>query len=106
MSVVNLNAEEKDLSRYPGGDLVSKGLLDLCNEIRSEEALLVLVASPGLRYLGFTIPEPEGFLRPFEDALYEALEARMPVGAHAEYNALIGKIVSFANAFGHVPAAP
>ncbi len=89
----------QDLSVYPGGDLVAKGLADLNLEILSEEGLLVLVASPRLRDLGIDVPCVEGISMPYEHALFEAIEARMPRGAHGAYNALIERVVSFANAY-------
>jgi len=89
----------EDLSKYPGGNLVATGLADLEKKMFSEEALLVAIASPRLRGLGFEVPLIHGVPLPYEHALYEVLEARMPRGAHAEYNALIQRIVSFANAY-------
>ena len=90
---------ESDLSEFPGGDLVSKGVADLEVGLISEEALLVLAAGPRLRGLGFKIAEPTNIARPYEHRLYELLEQRLPLGAHGAYNALIGRIVSFANAY-------
>ena len=88
------------LSRYPGGELVITGIKDLMNRVLSEEALLVTIASPRLRSLGFEIPNIPESTTPYEHALYEALEQRLPRGAHSAYNALISRIVSFANAYG------
>jgi hypothetical protein len=89
-----------DLSLYPGGDLVSKGLADLSDRRVTEEALLVLIAGPRLRDLGFAVTAPHGLEKPYEHRLYETIEQRNPAGAHADYNALIRRIVSFANAYG------
>lgn len=86
-----------DLTIYPGGDLVTKGLADLLEGNRSEEAWLVAYAAPRLRDLGFDVPETD---HPYpHHALYEALEDRLPHGAHAAYNALVERMVSFANAY-------
>ena len=38
--------ELENLSIYPGGELVSKGLADLDVHTRSEEALLISAAAP------------------------------------------------------------
>lgn len=91
-----------DLDPYPGGDLVAKGLHDLELSTPTEEALLVSIASPRLQKLGFEVPELRQVPYPHEHALYEALEARLGRGAHGAYNALIGRIVSFANAYDRV----
>ncbi len=87
------------LGIYPGGDLVAKGLQDLQDHIISEEALLVLVASPRLRGLGIQVPEAKDAPLPYEHALYSAIERRVPQGAHAAYNALIQRVVSFSDSY-------
>ncbi len=92
-------AERMDLSTFPGGELVSKGLADLKRGELTQEALLVLVASPRLKQLGFSVPEPADAPAIPEHALYEAIERVKPLGAHSAYNALIRRIVSFANAY-------
>ena len=91
--------ESLDLSMFPGGDLVSKGLADLGTGVLSEEALLVLVASPRLTGLGFEVPIPADVPQPFEHRLYELIEDRMERGAHSAYNALIRRVVSFAQTY-------
>lgn len=83
----------------PGGELVSTGLADLKNGIVSENALLVSLASPRLRGLGLEVPSLAMTDEPYEHRLFSALEIRLDKGAHAAYNALIARIVSFANAF-------
>jgi len=91
--------ELHDLSIYPGGDLVAKGLRDLNDHIRSEEALLVSVAAPRLRGLGIPVPDDPEIPTPYEHALFSAIESRLPRGAHMEYNALIQRVVSFAESY-------
>lgn len=91
--------QTQELNSFPGGDLVIKGLADLSQRIISDEALLVSVASPRLRALGFVVPELTEVPLPHEHALFEAMERRLDRGAHAAYNALIGRIVSFAQAY-------
>jgi hypothetical protein len=88
---------DRDFSGLPDGDLVSKGLSDLEMGDQTEEALLVLIARPRLRGLGISIPLPTVDVP--EHALYSAIEERCPDGDHAAYNALIQRIVSFANAY-------
>lgn len=88
-----------DLSAFPGGDLVAKGLKDLKASVRSAEALLVLSARSRLQGLGFEVPNLEGVSQPYEHALYELLEKTHPNNAHSEYNAMVGRIVSFAQSY-------
>lgn len=82
--------------------MVSKGLADLERHEVTEEALLVLIAKSRLRALGFLVHVPSHVAQPYEHALYEVIEKRSPLGAHAAYNALIQRIVSFASAYCQV----
>jgi hypothetical protein len=88
-----------DLTIYPGGEIVSKGLLDLALNIRSEEALVVSAAAPSLGRLGIEIPKLSGIEGSYEHALYDAIKARNPKGAHADYNAIIQRVFSFTQAY-------
>jgi hypothetical protein len=79
----------------PGADLIDAGLADLANRTESDESLLVSMAAPRLRALGFDVPEP------FPDAelrLYGRLSVRHGAAAHARYNALVRRLVSFQRA--------
>ncbi len=87
------------LSAFPGGDLVGSGWADLENGIVSEEALLVSIAALRLRDLGLAVPILPIEGQSFEHRLYEALENRCGKGAHAAYNSLIERVVSFANTY-------
>jgi len=63
--------------------------------VESVPALLVSIGAPRLRRLGFEIP------RPFSEAehrLYRLLAQEDPDSAHARYNALIRRLVSFERA--------
>lgn len=79
----------------PGAELVEQGLRDLDADAETVEALLVSVGAPGLRILGFVVREP--FEEP-ELRLYRHLAARYGAGAHARYNALLRRLVSFQRA--------
>lgn len=85
----------------PGHDLVSAGLADLAAGRETEPALLVAMAAPRLRDLGFDVPTGGGE-RP-SHRLYELL-SETDRGAHSRFNALVGRMVSFARAAEH--AAP
>ncbi|MGH2879464.1 MAG: hypothetical protein ACRDK4_07670 [Solirubrobacteraceae bacterium] len=87
---------------FPGHELVSTGLADLAEGCDSEEALLVAMAAPRLRSLGFEVPQWKGE-RP-SHRLYEKLSEDGPgVDAHSRYNALVRRMVSFAHAAERTP---
>ncbi|MEZ0327216.1 MAG: hypothetical protein ACAH95_15055 [Fimbriimonas sp.] len=88
-----------DLSRFPGGDMVEKGLADIQRGELTEEALLVLMCSPRLTSLGFEIVPPPNTPAICEHALYELLQDRVGSRAHYTYNALSARMRSFANAY-------
>jgi hypothetical protein len=81
----------------PGADLVEKGLSDLAAGRETIESLLVASARTRLRQLGYSVTEvaPD---RP-ESRLYELVETEVGVArAHARYNALRRRLVSFLKA--------
>ncbi|MFI5004479.1 MAG: hypothetical protein ACHQE6_05635 [Solirubrobacterales bacterium] len=82
----------------PGHELVSEGLADLAAGRESESALLVAMAAPRLRALGFDVPRGGGE-RP-SHRLYELL-SDTGRGAHSRHNALVARMVSFAHAAEH-----
>ena len=79
----------------PGGELVQAGLEALGRGERSIEALLVAVGAPRLRTLGIQVPNAGWLPHHPELALYRAVGRRHPRDAHAQYNALIRRLVSF-----------
>ena len=81
-------------SGLPGGDLVEQGLDDLSEGRETVEALLVAVGAPRLCRLGLDVPT----LDSPEHRLYELLTLDNPDDAHARYNALIRRLVSFERA--------
>jgi hypothetical protein len=85
----------------PGHDLVSAGIEDLTTGRESEASLLVAIAAPRLRAIGIDVPDGGG--EQPSHRLYELLSEREDGGAHSRYNALIGRIVSFARAAEHAP---
>jgi len=88
-----------DLSVFPGGDLVEKGLRDLAHRLQTEESLLVLAAGPRLRRLGFDVPEVIAGEEPYEHMLFTMIEGRKQKGSHSTYNALIQRVSSFADTY-------
>jgi len=81
--------------RLPGAGLVECGLRDLEQGVESVESLLVSIGGPRLRRLGYALPAT--FATP-EHRLYELLRARHGDAAHARYNALVRRLVSFERA--------
>jgi hypothetical protein len=79
----------------PGADLVRKGIADLHRGEHSVEALLVSIGAPRLARLGLGVASP---IRSPEHRLYALLAAEDPDAAHARYNALIRRLVSFERA--------
>jgi hypothetical protein len=79
----------------PGAELVERGLRDLDERAETVESLLVSLGAPRLRTLGFVVPEP--WADP-ELRLYRLLAERHGAGAHARYNALLRRLVSFQRA--------
>lgn len=73
------------------------GLEDLVVGSETEASLLVSMAAPRLRALGFDVPD--GFSAP-SHRLYELISASN-AGAHSRYNALVRRAVSFARAAEH-----
>jgi hypothetical protein len=85
-----------DLRALPGGDLVQEGLDDLARGVESLPALLVSIGAPRLLRLG--LPLPEVTLPDPEHRLYGKLAEEDSDAAHARYNALIRRLVSFEDA--------
>lgn len=95
--------------QLPGEELLHAGLIDLRAGRQSEAALLVQIAAPRLRALGYEVPErtwpPAGEdLRSPEHRLYALLADELGAGAHSRYNALLARIASFARAAAHTSA--
>lgn len=79
----------------PGGELVERGLADLAEGRETVEALLVSVGRPRLVALGLDVPA--GLPEP-EHRLYARLALEEPDAAHARYNALVRRLISFERA--------
>ena len=82
----------------PGAELVRAGVEALDRGELTVEALLVAVGRRRLRAAGLAVPKAPPIRRSPEIALYEALGARHPRDAHARYNGLIRRLVSFERA--------
>lgn len=79
----------------PGADLIERGIRDLAEGVESIPALLVSIGAPRLRRLGFEVTRP---VASAERVLYDLLRDADPDAAHARYNALVRRLVSFERA--------
>jgi hypothetical protein len=82
-------------SELPGADLVEKGISDLEHGTETIEALLVSIGASRLERLGFAVTTP---IPAAEHRLYERLAEEDEDSAHARYNALVRRLVSFERA--------
>jgi len=82
-------------SVLPGADLIEIGLKDLSDGLESVPALLVSIGAPRLQRVGIVVPHP--FPSP-ERRLYALLQQTEGDAAHARYNALIRRLVSYERA--------
>lgn len=80
----------------PGTELVGGGIAALERGRRTIEALLVSLAAPRLREIGLDIPRTADQVAEPNLALYAAV--RQSGGDHFDYNALLGRLSSFADA--------
>jgi hypothetical protein len=85
----------------PGYELVRAGLADLAHGRETEAALVVAMAAPRLRALGIEVPAGGGA---FPSHRLYALLSQAGGGAHGRYNALVGRVASFARAAEHAAA--
>jgi hypothetical protein len=83
------------LDGLPGFELVQRGLADLDAHVESLEALLVSIGAERMRRAGLSVGPA---IASPEHALHEALRREDSDGAHARYNALIRRLVSFERA--------
>jgi hypothetical protein len=83
-------------AQLPGTEIVDVGLADLARGVESVAALLVAIGAPRLRQLGIAVPD--GPRRP-EHRLYALLAREDSDSAHARYNALVRRLVSYERAY-------
>lgn len=79
----------------PGAELIEQGLKDLATGTETVESLLVSIAAPRLRTLGYVV---SAVFEHAELRLYQLLANQYGDGAHSQYNALIRRVVSFQRA--------
>jgi hypothetical protein len=86
----------------PGADLFNSAIEDLRAGVESPAALLVALARGRLVDAGLAVPPVTG-KRPAH-RLYDLLASQDPENAHSRYNALLRRIMSFAQAAEHAAA--
>jgi hypothetical protein len=87
------SSPEAPRTKFPGDELVVAGLADLAAGRRSVEALLLVAAGPRLARVGVVLPNHE--LDASGRDLYALLEAELGTRAHARYNALQRRVISY-----------
>ena len=91
-----------DLSAdLPGAEIVIVGLADLAAGRDTASSDAVSMASARLRDAGIEVPPQAGHPRPASHRLYEKLADEDPRNAHSRYNAIVRRVVSFAQAAEH-----
>ena len=94
---ISRNGRIEDLPPgLPGAELVGDGIAALERGERTLEALLVSLAAPRLRDIGLDIPRAADHIAEPNLALYAAVQ--QDGGDHFDYNALLGRLSSFADA--------
>ena len=84
-----------EMTALPGADLVELGVRELGARRETVASLLVSTGATRLRALGVEVAEP--FVDP-ESRLYALLSRTEPDSAHARYNALLRRLVSYERA--------
>jgi len=79
----------------PGRDTVARGLADLVDGRATQEACLVAIVSHRLRDAGVDVPS--GLPDDPKDRLWRLLERDVGDDAHGRYNALLARVLSFAD---------
>jgi hypothetical protein len=85
-----------DLADLPGFDLVMDGIRDLEHRRETRASLLVALAAARLRRAGLQVSETGS--TDAKDRLWALIEAESGDDAHRIYNALLGRVLSFAAA--------
>jgi len=94
---------DKSLKRLPGAEIVLPGIADVEAGRESVNASAVQAAAPRLRRAGLDVSDAPGD-PPAAHVLYRQLSEELGDGAHARYNAILSRVVSFAGAAQHAQA--
>lgn len=94
-----VSATLQEFAGLPGVELVEEGLADLSHGAETPAAMAVSAAATRLRSVGVEVP-PSGVEIP-SHRLFELLAETDSAGAHSRYNAIVGRVASFARAAEH-----
>ena len=89
--------DDQSLESLPGAEIVLSGIADLQEGRMTINALAVQSAASRLRSLGLDAASAEDDA-PAAHRLYEQLNRELGDGAHSRYNAILGRVASFARA--------
>lgn len=95
---MTLPNEPDEIFEKPGDDLVQRGLTDLAQGVESVEALLVCIGAPRLRACGVMVSSVPAQPEFPEMRLYRRLHREDADTAHARYNALVRRLISYEQA--------
>jgi hypothetical protein len=93
--IVGHEASDATPAAFPGAEFVRSGIEDLARGTESIGSLLVSIGAPRLTRLGLRVASP---IASPEHRLYALLAAEDADAAHARYNALVRRLVSFERA--------
>lgn len=85
------------LETLPGAEIVLPGIADVKAGRMSTNALAVQLAASRLQGVGLEARGSEGEV-PAAHRLYQQLYDELGDGAHSRYNAILGRVTSFAQA--------
>lgn len=89
--------DNQALENLPGAEIVLAGIADLKKGRMTTNALAVQSAAPRLRSLGLDAKSAEDDV-PAAHRLYWQLNRELGDAAHSRYNAILGRVLSFARA--------
>lgn len=89
--------QKSALETLPGAEIVLPGIADVKAGRMSANALAVQSASSRLQEIGLDARSSEGEI-PAAHRLYQQLYEELGDGAHSRYNAILGRVTSFAQA--------
>jgi hypothetical protein len=85
------------MKTLPGAEIVLPGIADLKAGRETVNASAVRSAAARLRGAGLDLPSSEG-AEPAAHELYRQLSEELGDAAHSRYNAILGRVASFAGA--------
>ena len=98
-----LKRNEAKLLKFPGGEIIRKGLNDIRHHrYKSIEALAVFIASPRLNEMGFRVSE--NFFAEPHLLLYDRLTILDSGNAFSRYKSVMARVAKFCNHYSYSPA--